>query len=155
MLQARLLSYADAHRYRIGINYAALPINRPLAPVNSYHRDGQTRFDENGGGSPNYEPTSFGGPVGDPTLKEPPLRISGDADRYDHHVGNEDYSQAGDLFRRMGPEERERLIGIIARSMATVPKEIQRRQLAQFTRADPDYGLGVARALGLEKPAKR
>ncbi|HUZ79079.1 MAG TPA: catalase [Thermoplasmata archaeon] len=155
MLQARLLSYADAHRYRIGINYVALPINRPLAPVNSYHRDGQTRFDENGGGSPNYEPNSFGGPVGDPTLKEPPLRISGDADRYDHHVGNEDYSQAGDLFRLMGPEERERLIGTIARSMATVPKEIQLRQIAQFTRADPDYGLGVARALGLEKPAKR
>ncbi|MGD0718002.1 MAG: catalase [Thermoplasmata archaeon] len=155
MLQARLLSYADAHRYRIGINYAALPINRPLVPVRTYHRDGQTRFDENGGGSVNYEPNSFGGPVGDPALKEPPLRISGDADRYDHHVGNEDYSQAGNLFRLMKPDERERLIGNIARSMATVPKEIRLRQIAHFTRADPEYGLGVARALGLEKELPR
>jgi catalase len=149
------LSYADAHRYRIGINYAALPINRPLVPVRTYHRDGQTRFDENGGGSVNYEPNSFGGPVGDPALKEPPLRISGDADRYDHHVGNEDYSQAGNLFRLMKPDERERLIGNIARSMATVPKEIRLRQIAHFTRADPEYGLGVARALGLEKELPR
>lgn len=51
MLQARIMSYADAHRYRIGVNYAALPVNKPHSPVNTYHRDGQMRFDGNGGGS--------------------------------------------------------------------------------------------------------
>jgi catalase len=85
MLQARLLSYPDAHRYRIGINYAALPVNKPRCPVNTYHRDGQTRFDGNNGGKVNYEPNSFDGPVDDPRLKEPALKINGDADQPSPH----------------------------------------------------------------------
>jgi catalase len=151
MLQARLLSYADAHRYRIGVNYNSLPVNRPKVPVNSYNRDGSMRFDGNAGRSPNYEPNSFGGPTGDLSLKEPPLRISGDADRYDHRVGNEDYSQAGNLFRLMSKDEQSRLVGNIARAMKGAPREIQIRQLGHFQRADPEYGRGIARLLGLEK----
>jgi catalase len=155
MLQARLLSYADAHRYRIGVNYPALPVNRPQSPVNTYNRDGQLRFDGNQGGSPNYEPNSFGGPTQDPSLREPPLRVSGDADRYDHRVGNEDYSQPGNLFRLMNTQEKTRLIGNIVRAMKTVPKDIQLRQIGHFYRVDPNYGLGVARGLGLEKEIPR
>jgi len=151
MLQARLLSYPDAHRYRIGVNYAALPVNEPRSPVHTYHRDGQTRFDGNSGGAPNYEPNSFGGPLGDPRFKEPPLRISGDADRYDHRIGNDDYTQAGDLFRLMGAEERQRLIANIAGAMREVPRQIQLRQIAHFAKADPAYGAGVAAALGLSR----
>jgi len=101
VLQARLLSYPDAHRYRIGINYAALPINKPRSPVNSYHRDGQTRFDGNGGGKVNYEPNRFDGPIENPAVKEPALKLTGDAGRYNHRDGNEDYRQAGDLYRLM------------------------------------------------------
>jgi catalase len=149
MLQARLLSYPDAHRYRIGVNYAALPVNRPRSPVRTYHRDGQARFDGNYGGAPTYEPNSLGGPVGDPGFKEPPLRISGDADRYDHRAGNDDYTQAGNLFRLMDTEERGRLIGNIAAAMREVPQQIRLRQIAHFTRADPAYGAGVAEALGI------
>jgi catalase len=44
--------------------------------------------------------------VKDPSVKEPPLKISGDADRYDHREGNDDYTQAGNLFRLMKPEQR-------------------------------------------------
>ena len=68
------------------------------------------------------------------------------------------WNEKGERFRvkwHFKTMQRERLIGTIARSMAIAPKEIQLRQRAQFTRADPDYGLGVARAVGLEKPAKR
>ncbi|MFA5896074.1 MAG: catalase [Thermoplasmata archaeon] len=155
MLQARLLSYADAHLYRIGVNYAALPVNKPQSPVHTYHRDGFMRFDQNGGGSPNYEPNSFGGPTQDPSLREPPLRISGDADRYDHRVGNEDYSQPGNLFRLMNAEEKARLIGNLVRAMKNVPREIQLRQIGHFYRADPNYGRGVARGLGIEKEIPR
>jgi catalase len=42
--------------------------------------------------------------VEDPRFKEPPLKISGDADRYDHRIGNDDYTQAGNLFRLMSPD---------------------------------------------------
>lgn len=78
------------NKHRIGIQYAALPINMPHCEVNTYHRDGQGRFDANGGGTVNYQPNSFKGPVDDPRLKEPPLKISDDADSYNHRDGNED-----------------------------------------------------------------
>ena len=150
MLQARIMSYADAHRYRIGVNYGALPVNRPQAPVNTYHRDGQMRFDGNGGGSVNYEPNSFGGPKQDERYAEPPLRISGDAARYDHREGNDDYTQPGNLFRLMSADQQKLLISNIAEAMQGVPEFIQRRQIAHFYRADPAYGRGVAAALNLD-----
>lgn len=149
MLQARLLSYPDAHRYRIGVNYAALEINKPHCPVHTYHRDGQTRFDGNFGGAVNYEPNSFGGPADDPLMKEPPLKISGDADRYDHREGNEDYSQAGDLYRLMSEDQKVQLIGNLASALKDVPRVIQLRQADHFYKADPAYGKGVADALGI------
>jgi catalase len=48
MLQGRLVSYPDAHRYRLSVNYESLPVNRPRCPVHHYHRDGMMRFDDNG-----------------------------------------------------------------------------------------------------------
>ena len=44
MLQARIFSYADAHRYRLGTHYEALPVNAPKCPVHHYHKDGAMRF---------------------------------------------------------------------------------------------------------------
>lgn len=148
MLQARLLSYADTHRYRIGINYAALPVNKPRCPVYSYNRDGHMRFDGNYGSQVNYQPNSFNGPIDDNRFKEPPLKISGDADRYDHRKGNEDYSQAGDLYRLMSADQKSQLINNIVEAMKSVPREIQQRQIKHFTAADPDYGTRVAKGLG-------
>lgn len=150
MLQARLLSYPDAHRYRIGVNYAALPVNKPRCPVHHYHRDGQTRFDGNFGSAPNYEPNSFGGPVEDARSKEPPLKISGDADRYDHRAGNDDYTQAGNLYRLMNADQKAQLIGNLVGALKPVPREIQVRQIRHFYQADPAYGEGVARGLGID-----
>jgi catalase len=150
MLQARLLSYPDARRYRIGINYQGISVNKPRCPVHSYHRDGQTRFDDNGGRSPVYQPNSFAGPADDFSLKEPPLKISGDTTRYDHRRGNDDYTQAGNLFRLMSKPKQQELIENIVGAMHDVPQDIQVRQIAHFTKADPDYGSGVARGLGID-----
>ncbi len=147
MLQMRVVSYADAQRYRLGTNHESLPVNAPRCPMHHYHRDGSMRFDGNGGGSVNYEPNSQGGPVEDPSVKEPPLRISGDADRYDHREGNDDYTQAGDLYRLMPQDERDRLHAAIAGAMAGVPAEIVERQLGHFAQADPAYAEGVREAL--------
>jgi len=149
MLQGRLLSYPDAHRYRIGTNYGALPVNKPRCPMHSYHRDGSMRFDGNSGAAPNYEPNSFGGPVQNAEYAEPALKISGDAARYDHRLGNDDYTQAGNLFRLMNKDEQARLIENIAGAMKSVPATIQQRQLVHFYKADPAYGNGVAAALGV------
>ncbi|WP_414527059.1 catalase [Nodularia chucula] len=156
MLQARILSYPDAHRYRLGVNYESLPVNCPHATqAHTYHRDGLMRHDDNGKGSVNYEPNSFNGPVADAQYKEPPLKISGDGqspafgDRYDYRDSTDDYTQAGELFRLLSPDQQQRLFNNIAASLKNVPKFIIERQLGHFAKADPAYGKGVAEALGL------
>jgi catalase len=153
MLQARIFSYADAHRYRIGTHYEMLPVNRPKAPVRAYHADGPMRFDAPKGTDAYYEPNSFGGPVQDPSYSEPPLKLSGEAGRYDHRVGNDDYTQPGDLFRLMTPDQRQRLFKNIAAAMAGVPEQIVQRQLGHFHKADPAYSAGVAGAVGVKNSA--
>ncbi len=152
MLQARVFAYADAHRYRLGTHYEALPVNRPKSEVNHYHKDGAMRFFANDTGSVDayYEPNTVKGPVQDESIAEPPLRISGDASRYDHREGNDDYTQAGDLFRLMSTEQKERLFSNIAEAMEGVPQDIIERQLEHFERADSAYCEGVVRALNLE-----
>ncbi len=152
MLQARIFSYTDAHRYRLGTNYERLPINVPQATkvANTYQRDGLMRFDDNGGPGPNYEPNSFGGPKEDHSYKEPPLKISGDADRYEQKRGvDDDYVQPGNLFRLMTPEQQSILINNILRSLKKVPREIQEKMVVHFRKADKAYGDGIAKGLGL------
>ena len=149
MLQARLISYPDAHRYRLGVNYDSLPVNKPQCPFHTYNRDGAMRFDGNSGASVNYEPNSFGGPTQDPAFRERPRPVSGTVDRHNHRLDGDYYTQPGNLFRLMTPDARERLIGNIAGSLKHAPQRIQELQVQQFLQADPAYGAGVAKALGL------
>jgi catalase len=150
MLQARIFSYADAHRYRLGTHYEALPVNRPRCPVNNYHKDGPMRFfDPATNPDAYYEPNSFNGPLEDERFAEPPLKISGDAARYNQRDGNDDYRQVGDLFRLMAPDAQARLMDNIAEAMRGVPVKIVKRQIAHFHKADPEYGIGVADRMGL------
>ncbi|WKW52417.1 catalase [Rhodomicrobium lacus] len=151
MLQARVFSYADAHRYRLGTHYEALPVNAPKSGVHHYHKDGAMRFfgGQTGNVDAFYEPNSFGGAAEAPQYREPPFRISGDADRYNHRIGNDDYSQPRALFRLFDAEQKERLFSNIAEALQGVPVEIVKRQVVHFYRVDPEYGLGVAAKVGL------
>lgn len=148
MLQARVFSYADAHRYRLGTHYEALPVNAPKSPVHHYHKDGAMRFFAN---SPNpdayYEPNSFNGPAQSAEYAEPPLPIEGAGDRYDHREGNDDYRQPRALFELFDAGQKQRLFDNIAAAMAGVPEFIVERQLGHFDRVHPDYGNGVRAAL--------
>lgn len=152
MLQGRLFAYSDAHRYRVGANHNALPINRPVAEVNNYQRDGQMRFDSNGGSSVYYEPNSFGGPSEAPAYKTTPYEVYGEAasvayDRDDH------YTQPGDLYRLMSEDERTRLVNNIVNAMKPVEKdEIKIRQIGHWLKADPELGERIAAGLGLSVP---
>jgi catalase len=156
MLQARIFSYADAHRYRLGTHYEALPVNQPRCPVHHYHKDGAMRFFDNFTENPDayYEPNSMGGPKEDPSFKEPPLAVDGAADRYDHREGNDDYTQPGNLFRLFDEGQRQRLFSNIAAAMDGVPEEIVERQLGHFRKADPAYAEGVRKALQKNKSDK-
>jgi len=152
MLQARVFSYADAHRYRLGTHYEALPVNAPRCPVHHYHKDGPMRFFDNNTKNPDayYEPNSFNGPQEDRRFAEPALALHGNADRYDHRDGNDDYTQPGNLFRLFDAEQRQRLFSNVAAAMQGVPEEIKRRQIALFAKCDPAYGAGVADAVKRE-----
>jgi catalase len=149
MLQARLISYPDAHRYRLGVNFEGLPVNKPKCPVHTYNRDGFMRFDENGGEAPNYEPNSFQGPVEDARYREFSYATSGNIGRFDHRAGNDDYTQAGDLFRLMKADEKKRLIQNIVNAMRGIPEPIIKLQISHFAKADRAYGRGIAEALGV------
>ena len=151
VLQARIFAYADAHRYRLGTHYEALPVNAPKCPVHHYHKDGAMRFFETKHGNPDayYEPNSFGGPQQDGSRSESPLKIAGDADRYNHRAGNDDYTQAGNLFRLFDDAQKQRLFSNIAQAMQGVPPAIIDKQLVHFDKADPAYGNGVRKALGV------
>jgi len=149
MLQARLISYPDAHRYRLGVNYDSLPVNKPQCPFHTYNRDGAMRFDGNSGASVNYEPNSFGGPTQDPAFRERPRPVSGTVDRHNHRLDADYYTQPGNLFRLMNANARQRLIGNIAASLKNAPRRIQELQVQHFFQADPAYGVGVANALDL------
>jgi catalase len=150
MLQARLISYPDAHRYRLGVNYEVLPVNKPQCPFATYNRDGGMRFDGNYGAQPNYEPNSFGGPTQDPAYRERPKMVSGRVDRHNHRDDSDYYSQPGNLFRLMDAGAKGRLIGNIVGSLGNgVPKRIQELQVQHFFKADPAYGTGVAKGLGI------
>lgn len=150
MLQARIFSYADAHRYRLGTHYEMLPVNRPRCPVHHYHKDGPMRFfgPLTGSADAYYEPNSFGGATENPQFKEPPLKIPADfADRYNHRDDNDDYRQVTALFNLFDAAQKQRLYNNIASAMAGVPHEIVERQCKHFDKVHKDYGAGVRAAL--------
>ncbi|KGB82517.1 catalase [Rhodovulum sp. NI22] len=149
MLQARVFSYADAHRYRLGTHYEALPVNQPKCPVHHYHKDGSMNFfgQRTGAVDAYYEPNSMGGATEDPSVMEPPLKISGDAARYNHRDGNDDYSQPRALHDLMTDDQRARLYMNTAESMQGVPQHIIDRALANYDKVSPAYGDGIRAAL--------
>jgi catalase len=152
MLQARIFSYADAHRYRLGVNAHQIPVNQPRCPMNTYHLDGVMRLTGNANPDAYYEPNSFNGPLQDERFREPPLKLSGNADRYNHRDGNDDYRQPGDLFRMMSPDQRQQLLDNTKTAMGGVPVEIVQRWIGHCLKADPAYGKGLAKRMGVSLP---
>lgn len=151
MLQGRLFAYHDAHRYRLGPNYHLLPVNRPKAmKMDNYQRDGYMRFDGNEGGKPNYYPNSFNGPEPQIDASEPAFEVSGKAARQKYTHPNDDFVQAGNLYRKvMADKDRDHLISNIVTHLCNAKKDIQIRQTKLFYKADPEYGRRVAEGLKL------
>ncbi|MGX5660600.1 catalase [Castellaniella ginsengisoli] len=147
MLQARLFSYGDAQRYRLGVNHHQIPVNAPRCPFHSYHRDGAMRVDGNHGGLTGNEPNLSGEWAEQPDYREPPLSLEGAADHWNHREDTDYFSQPGALFRLMAPEQRQALFDNTARAIAGVSPEVQARHIHHCTQADPAYGAGVAAAI--------
>jgi catalase len=116
MLLARLFSYADSHRYRLGVNYQQIPVNAPIAGVHTYSKDGAMRMVNRT--DPVYAPNSKGGPAADSEHHKPPTWYAdGDIMRsaYVSHAEDDDWGQAGTLVRTvMDDAARDRLVSNIA-----------------------------------------
>jgi len=152
MLQGRLFAYNDAHRYRIGSNYAQLPVNAPKCPFHNNQRDGSMRFDGNFGAAPNYEPnTAAGTPAEAPHYRDSAWRLGETTvDRYSHRAEEDHYTQPGDLFRLMKSAQQQLLIESISGSMKGVTRpEVVKRQLGHFKRVDERLAAGIANILGV------
>ena len=153
MLQARLFGYGDAHRYRLGINHTRLPVNEAKGVdggANNYGRDGAMRFDENGGRRANYEPNSRSGPAQTGAAYDFALDVSGSVGPHglSSHDQDDDFVQAGALYRVMTDEEKARLVENIAGGLAQVSMpEVIERSIESFRRADEDYGRRVEEAV--------
>ncbi|MDR1308331.1 MAG: catalase [Deltaproteobacteria bacterium] len=153
LLQGRLFSYGDAQRYRLGVNHSLIPVNASKSGFHAYHRDGQMRVDGNYGGSTSYQPNAYGQWAEQPGFREPPLELSGAMDSYEPKDDQTDdcFRYPGELYRLMSPEQREILISNTARNMAGVCERVRGRHAAHCFLADPEYGLGLAKALGLDE----
>lgn len=167
MLQARLLAYQDAHRYRIGANFNQIPVNAAKCPVNHYQRDGAFA----GMGCPvghgagnqayanaeatvaesNFYPNDRvvnGAPAPLPTVAVPNMPVLEEAWIGYHDQSEEDYySQAGELFRIMTESQQQLLASNIAGGLKQASQSVQQRMLAQFAKADPDYAACVQKAI--------
>lgn len=151
MLQGRLFSYGDTQRYRLGVNHHLIPVNKARCPFHSYHRDGQMRVDGNYGSMIGYEPNSYGEWQEQPDYSEPPLELSGAAAHWNAREDDSDYyTQPGKLFNLMSKEQQEALFGNTARAMGDAPEMIKIRHIGNCLKADPVYGEGVAKALGID-----
>lgn len=154
MLQGRLFSYPDAHRYRLGVNAHQLEVNRCPFSVSNFQRDGFMADSSSYEDAPNYYPNSFG------TVK-PDSNYSGfDEELEVHKVAfydrnendNDHYTQPGLLYSKaMNADDRDRLIHNIVGHMSKIdgPKrnEIINRQLCHFFRANIDLGMKIATGL--------
>ncbi len=149
MLQGRLFSYGDAQRYRLGVNHHQIPVNAPKCPYHSFHRDGAMRTDGNYGGTTSYQPNSFDQWQEQKSYDEPSLKITGDAAHWDHRQDEDYFSQPGNLFRIMDEKQKDLLFSNTAAAVGAAQQFIQIRHIRNCYHADPDYGRGIAKALGL------
>jgi catalase len=152
MLQGRLFSYPDAHRYRIGPNYLQLPVNQPKAEVHSYNRDGAMAYIN--GGDPVYAPNSYGGPAADPAAELPTWTVeAGEIVRsaYTLHSEDDDFGQPGTLYRDiLDDAARARLVSNVSGHLSNgVVEPVLSRALTYWRNVDADLGARIASALGV------
>jgi catalase len=151
MLLGRLFSYPDAHRARIGTNYNQLPVNAPVAPVNSYSKDGNMRYVK--ASDPVYAPNSKGGPSADAARYGEPAGWYTDGDMvraaYTLHAEDDDWGQARTLVRQvMDDAARERLVSnIVGHLLDGVSEPVLHRAFEYWRNVDEDLGERVEKGV--------
>ena len=161
MLLARLFSYADAHRARLGANYQQIPVNAATAPVHSYSKDGAMRIQKVS--DPVYAPNSYGGPAADVLRygRVPSWHADGDIMRtaYVDHAEDDDWGQPGTMVREvLDPAARERLVdNVVGHLLNGVSEPVRERAFDYWRNIDKGIGEKIeagVRARAAEKDPK-
>jgi len=143
LLQGRVFSYADTQLYRVGTNGLSLPVNRPLVAVNNGNQDGTLNAGHTTSGV-NYEPSRLQPRPQDPAVRYSQLPLTG-ATQQAKIAKEQNFKQAGDLYRSYGKKEQQDLIQSFGESLAGTDAESKHIILSFLYKADPEYGTGVAR----------
>jgi catalase len=150
MLQGRLFAYADTQRYRVGPNYLQLPVNRPLAPVSNDNIDGAMQSVARQG-DVNYEPTSAAGePAEQPAFRYSQYPVTGMTQQ--RPIDKQDnFRQAGEFYRALSEHDQDDLIKNLAADIGRIENEqIKDAMIGHFYQADKDYGVRLAKAVGVD-----
>ena len=153
MLQARIFSYADAHRYRVGTNHAQIPVNQPKNQVNNYSQDGAGRYHFNAPSVPVYAPNSVGGPAAvEPASPAGGWENDGELTLSAHslHAEDGDFVQAGTLYREVFDDgAKARLLETITGAVGGVKTaDIKERAIQYWTNVDAELGAKLRANLG-------
>lgn len=149
MLQGRLFSYIDTQHHRLGANFQSLPINRPLVPVANNHQDGAGNISGRKG-SVNYQPSRLEGAlVEDPNARSSKLPLTGTTQQQ-RIARTLNFRQAGEFYRSLSPQDRDDLIVNLSGDLKRVTNvESRDTMLSHFWKADADYGMRLAKAVGV------
>ncbi|MFD9116935.1 catalase [Streptomyces bottropensis] len=158
LLQARNFSYLDTQLIRLGgPNFSQLPVNRPVAPVRTNHRDGYHQSAVHGG--TNYFPNSLGGGC--------PAHAGGDPHAYRHHAERVDgakirrrsesfkdhHSQPALFWNSMAPWEQEHIVAAFRFELGKVGAlTVRARTVEQLAKVDPRLAAEVAKGIGVPTP---
>ncbi len=151
MLLARVFSYADAHRARLGVNYKQIPVNSAKCPVHSYSKEGAMRVQNVS--DPVYAPNSKGGPAAD--SESYPEMANWEADgefvraAYTLRKDDDDFGQAGTLVREvMDDDARARLVTNVVGHLGNgVSGPVLERAFEYWRNIDKDIGDRIARGV--------
>ncbi|BDZ48108.1 catalase [Frondihabitans sucicola] len=158
MLLARIFSYADAHRYRVGTNHAQLPVNLPHTAVNDYSKDGAARYQFSSATTPVYAPNSVGGPAASPSAHGDDSGWESDGvlqrSAATLHAEDDDFGQAGTLVRDvLDDAARDRLVGNIVGHVSKVTRpDLLLRVLDYWSSVDEELGRRVAEGIKPSAP---
>jgi catalase len=143
LLQGRLFSYADTQLHRVGTNAASLSVNRPVSQVSNVNQDGAMNAGRATSGV-NYEPSRLASRMESSHAKYAQTPLAGTTQQ-SRIAKEQNFNQAGELFRSYSAKEQRDLIKSLGEALATADEESKYVMLSYFYKADADYGTRLAK----------
>ena len=135
-------------------NFQQLKINQPLEPVVNYNSNGYGSFANKKFENPdvNYQPSNKASFADDSEFKQSETNLSNVTITQKKISKTNDFAQAGDFYRSLTKKEQDNLIKNLCGDLGQVTdKEIQKKMITFFYRADSNYGMRVAEKLGFSQ----